>query len=161
MYSFSRFIIPCRVEGWVDLLIAARVCRCATTSSAWFECETRWDWEEMNRVVFSLYLIGFAHLYEIWWCTLLYHWPSHTHNHFMALFPGPPGWASAKRELLDFMVQGKINRGGHTDHLPGHNSVRTNQFPPPPSSPLFFAGRMPFLPPIELCQSTEGLAHSD
>ena len=35
------------------------------------------------------------------------------HNHFTALFPGPPRWAGARRELLDFMVQGKINRGRH------------------------------------------------
>jgi len=27
---------------------------------------------------------------------------------FTALFPGPPGWASARRELLDFMVQGRL-----------------------------------------------------
>jgi len=33
------------------------------------------------------------------------------HNRFTALFPGPPGSAGARRELLDFMVQGKINRG--------------------------------------------------
>ena len=37
------------------------------------------------------------------------------HNRFMALSPGPLGWAGARRELLDFMVQGKINRGRHTD----------------------------------------------
>jgi len=33
--------------------------------------------------------------------------PFHHHHHndrFTALFPGPPGWASARRELLDFMV---------------------------------------------------------
>jgi len=30
---------------------------------------------------------------------------NHHHNHFTALFPGPPGWAGARRELLDFMVQ--------------------------------------------------------
>jgi len=34
--------------------------------------------------------------------------PPH-HNRFMAPFPGPPGWAGARRKLLDFMVQGKIN----------------------------------------------------
>ena len=28
--------------------------------------------------------------------------PPH-HNRFTALFPGPPGWAGARRELLDFM----------------------------------------------------------
>ena len=32
----------------------------------------------------------------------------------MAFFPGPPRWAGARRELMDFMVQGKINRGRHT-----------------------------------------------
>jgi len=26
----------------------------------------------------------------------------HHHNRFTAILPGPPGWASAKRELLDF-----------------------------------------------------------
>jgi len=41
--------------------------------------------------------------------------PSH-HNHFTALFPGPPGWAGARREPLVSMMQGKINRGRHTDH---------------------------------------------
>jgi len=58
------------------------------------------------------------------------------HNRFTALFPGPPGWAGARRELLDFMVQGKINRDRHTDHPAGRHSIRTNQCPPPPS-PLF------------------------
>ena len=53
-------------------------------------------------------------------------------------FLGPPGWAGARRELLDFMVQGKINRGRHTDHPAGHHSIQTNQCSPPPSSPYTF-----------------------
>jgi len=68
--------------------------------------------------------------------------PSH-HNHFTALFPGAPGWASARRGLLDFMAQGKINRGRHTNYL-------ASTIPP------FFTGRMPFLLPNQQCQSTEG-----
>ena len=55
------------------------------------------------------------------------------HIRFTALFPGPPGWAGARRELLDFMAQGEINRGRHTDHPAGCHSIRTNQCPPPPS----------------------------
>ena len=62
----------------------------------------------------------------------------HHHNHFTALFLGPPGWTGARRELLDFMVQGKINRGRHTDHPAGRHSIRTNQCPPPLSSPYFY-----------------------
>jgi len=45
--------------------------------------------------------------------------------------------AGARREFLDFMVQGKINRGRHTDHLAGHHSIRIKQCPPPPS-PTFY-----------------------
>jgi len=45
----------------------------------------------------------------------------------MALFLGPSEWAGARRELLDFMVQGKINRGRHTDHPTGRHSIWTNQ----------------------------------
>jgi len=73
----------------------------------------------------------------------------------MALLPGPPGWAGARRELLDFMVQGEINRGRHTDSLAGRHSIRTNQYPPPPF-PDIFMGWMPFLPPNQQRQSTEG-----
>ena len=61
----------------------------------------------------------------------------HYYNRFMALFPGPPRWADARRELLDFMVRGKINRGRHTDHPAGRHSIRTNQCPSPPSPHLY------------------------
>jgi len=82
--------------------------------------------------------------------------PKYTHNRITALFPGPPAWAGA-RKLLDFMVLGKVNRGRHrpTDHPAGRHSIRTNQCPPP-SSPIFFTGRVPFLPPNQQHQSTEG-----
>jgi len=64
--------------------------------------------------------------------------PHHHHNRFTALFPGPPRGAGARRELLDFMVQGKINTGRHTDHPAGRHSIRTNQCPPPPSPHIFY-----------------------
>jgi len=48
--------------------------------------------------------------------------PPH-HNRFAAPFLGPPGWAGSRRELLDFMVQGEINRGRHADHPAGHHSI--------------------------------------
>jgi len=66
------------------------------------------------------------------------HTHTHTHNRFTALFPGPPGWASARRELLDFMAQRKINGGRHTDHPAGCQSIRTNQCPPTPSPHILY-----------------------
>jgi len=71
------------------------------------------------------------------------HTPPPHHNRFTALFPGPPGWAAARRELLDLTVQGKISRGRHTDHPAGHHAIRTNQCPPPPSPPPFLQARCP------------------
>jgi len=67
------------------------------------------------------------------------------HNRFTALFPGPPWWAGARRELLDFMVQGEINfnRGRQTHHPAGHHSIQTNQCPPPPSPHIFLRARCP------------------
>ena len=66
------------------------------------------------------------------------------HNHFTAHYPRPPGWAGARSELLDFMVQGKINRCRHTDHPAGCHSIRTNHCPPPPPpSPIFLQAGCP------------------
>jgi len=48
-------------------------------------------------------------------------------------FKDYPGEPVPEKKLLDFMVQGKINRGRHTDHPAGRHSNRTNQCPPPPS----------------------------
>jgi len=85
----------------------------------------------------------------------------HTHNRFTALLPGPPGWAGARRELLDFMVQGKINRGRHTDHPAERHSIWTNQCPPPPSPTFFYMpDALPAAQPI-VSKHWRQLVHSD
>jgi len=61
------------------------------------------------------------------------------------------------QKLLDFMVQGKINRGRHTDHPAWRHSIQTNQCPGHIHHlPHIFTGWMPFLPPNQQYQSTEG-----
>jgi len=89
------------------------------------------------------------------WCCFYNSPVHHTTTVLRPFFPGPRGWAGARRELLDFKVQGEINRGRHTNHPAGRHSIRTNQCPPPPS-PTFLTGRMSFLPPNQQCQSTVG-----
>jgi len=42
------------------------------------------------------------------------------------------------------MLQGKITRGRHADHMAGHHSIRTNQQPTSIIPP--FLRQMPFLP---------------
>jgi len=53
------------------------------------------------------------------------------------LFRDHPGEPEPEEKLLDFMVQGKINRGRHIDHPDGRHSIRTKQCPPLPS-PIFY-----------------------
>ena len=57
-----------------------------------------------------------------------------THTTFTALFPYHPGEPVPGENPIRFMVQGKINRGRHTDQPAGRHSIRTNQCPPPPST---------------------------
>ena len=84
----------------------------------------------------------------------------HHHHHFTALFPGPPGWAAARKELLDFMVQGKINRGRHTNHLDGRHSIQVNQCPPLPSS-IFLQAGCPSCRPTNSAKALKATKHSD
>ena len=60
----------------------------------------------------------------------------------MAVFPGLPGWAGARRNLiLDFMMQGKKQR--HTQWPSGWAPLHPDSrliTDPSPSSPIFYAG---------------------
>ena len=71
--------------------------------------------------------------------------PQH-HNRFTAL-SGITRVSRCQKRTSGLTVQGKINRGRHTDHPDGRHSIRTSNLCPPPPSRLFFTGRMPFLPP--------------
>jgi len=57
-------------------------------------------------------------------------------------FRDHPGEPVPEEKLLDFMVQGKINGGRHTENPAGRHSIRTNQCPPPPS-PIFLRAGCP------------------
>ena len=73
--------------------------------------------------------------------------PHHTTTVLRPFFRDHPGQAGARRELLDFMVQEKINRGRHTDHPTGRHSIRTNQCPPSPSPPFYRPDALPAAQP--------------
>jgi len=73
----------------------------------------------------------------------------------MALFPGLTGWAGTRKVkpiwiLLKQEAVAVASAGPYASlHLAPDNHAST-----PPLS--FFTGRMPFLPPNQQCQSTEG-----
>jgi len=88
--------------------------------------------------------------------------PAHTHTHTTILrhfFRDHPAEPVPEEDFWTLWRKGRLTEAD-IDHLAGCYSIRTN-WCPPPSSPPFFTGWMPFLPPNQQCQSTEGLAHSD
>jgi len=77
------------------------------------------------------------------------------HNRFMAPFPGPSGWADASRELWTLWCKGKLAEADTStmrlDATPSGLTSAHLHYPP-----ILFTGRMPFLPPNQQRQSTEG-----
>jgi len=80
----------------------------------------------------------------------------HTTTVLRPFFRDHPGWASTGRELLDLCCKGRLTEADIlTIRMGTIPSGLTKQCPPPPS-PKFFTGRMPFLPPNQQHQSTKG-----
>ena len=84
----------------------------------------------------------------------------HTTTVLRPFFQDHSGELVPEQNFWTLWCKGRLTEA-HTDHLAGCHSIQINQCPPPPSPPHFFTGRMPFLPPNQQCQSTEGLAHSN
>jgi len=70
-------------------------------------------------------------------------------------FRDHPGEPVPEENFWTLWCKGRLTEAD-TNHVAGHHSIGTNQCQPP-SSPHFFTGRMPFLPPNQQCQNTEGL----
>jgi len=87
------------------------------------------------------------------------HTHTHTHTRLTDLYPGLPGWAgtSVCKTSLDFTEARDIEWQWHQlGHMQVCTSLQTDNHAS--TSPLsFFTGRLPFLPPNQQRQSTEGI----
>ena len=91
------------------------------------------------------------------------HTRTHTHTRLTALCPGIPGWAGTRKVKPIWILLKQETVSGRQWHPLGHMQVWTslqtdNHASTPPLS--FFTGRMPFLPPNQQRQSTEGIRNS-
>ena len=83
----------------------------------------------------------------------------HTYTHSNALFPGLPGWAGTRKVKLIWISLKQETVGGSgiswtiCKSAPSSRQITT----PAPHRSSFFTGRMPFLPPNQQRQSTEGI----
>jgi len=77
------------------------------------------------------------------------------HNRFTALFPGPPGQPVPEENFWILWCKGRLTEADTpTVRLGATPSGLTSAHLHHP--PMFFTGRMPFLPPNQQHQSTEG-----
>ena len=90
---------------------------------------------------------------HLYWCMLL-----HTHTRLTALCPGLPGWAATRKvKPVWILLKQKTVGGSGISWAICKSAPRSRQTTTPaPHHSYVFTGRMPFLPPNQQRQSTEG-----
>ena len=85
---------------------------------------------------------------------------THTHTCLTALFPGLPGWAGTRKiKPIWVLLKQETVSGSGISWATCKSAPRSRQITTPaPHHLVFFIGRMPFLPPNQQCQSTEGVS---
>ena len=83
---------------------------------------------------------------------------THTHTRLMALFPGLPGLARTRKvKPIWILLKHETVSGNGISWAICKSASRSRQIMHASTPPLkFFTGRMPFLPPNQQRQSTEG-----
>jgi len=83
---------------------------------------------------------------------------THTHTRLTALFPGLPGWAGTRKvkPIWIWLKQETVSGSGISWAISKSASRSIQITTPVPHHSTFFTGRMPFLPPNQQRQSTEG-----
>jgi len=81
----------------------------------------------------------------------------HTHTRLTALCPGLPGWAGTRKvkPIWILLKQETVSGSGISLDI-CKSAPRSRQITMPAPHHLVFTGRMPFMPPNQQCQSTEG-----
>ena len=81
----------------------------------------------------------------------------HTHTRLTTLCPGLPGWAGTRKvKPIWLLLKQETVSGSGISWAICKSAPRSRQIPRQHSTAQFFTGRMPFLPPNQRCQSTEG-----
>ena len=82
---------------------------------------------------------------------------THTHTHLTALCPGLPGRAGTRKvKPIWFLLEQETVSGSGISWTICKYAACSRQITTPAPTTQFFTGRMPFLPPNQQCQCTEG-----
>ena len=81
---------------------------------------------------------------------------THTHTHLTALCPGLPGWAGTREKPIWILLEQETVRGTGISWTVCKSAPRSRQITTPAPHHSVFTGRMPFPPPNQQRQSSEG-----
>ena len=85
---------------------------------------------------------------------------THTHTCLTALFPGLPRWAGARKvKPIWILLKQETVSGSGISWAICKSAPRSRQITTPAPYHSVFTGRMPFLPPNQQRQSTEGIQY--
>ena len=102
---------------------------------------------------------------DVWIQTTLNRTTWHTHTRLTALFPVLPGWAGTRKaKPIWILLKQETVSGSGINWAICKSASRSRQITTPAPHQSVFTGRMPFLPPNQQRQSTEGKTaheHSD
>ena len=83
---------------------------------------------------------------------------THTHSHLTALFPGLARWAGTRKvKPIWILLKQETVSGNGISWAICKSAPCSRQTTTPAPHHSVFTGRMPFLPPNQQCQSTEGI----
>ena len=86
------------------------------------------------------------------------HTHTHTHTHLTALFPGLPRWAGTRKvKPIWILLKQKTVSGSGISWAICKSAPSSRQITMPAPHHSVFTGQMPFLPPNQQLQSTEGI----
>ena len=82
---------------------------------------------------------------------------THTHTRLTALFPGPPRWAGTRKvKPIWILLKQETVSGSGISWAICKSAPHSRQITTPAPYHSVFTGQVPFLPPNQQCQSTEG-----
>ena len=86
---------------------------------------------------------------------------THTHTRLTALYPGLPGWAGTRKvKPIWILLKQETVSGSGINWAICKSAHRSREITMPAPHHSVFTGRMPFLPPNQQCQNTEGCCQS-
>jgi len=89
------------------------------------------------------------------------HARTHTHTRLTALFPGLPGWAGTRKvKPIWILLELETVSGSGISWAMCKSAPRSRQITTPAPHHSVFKGRVPFMPPNQQRQSTEGTISS-